>query len=128
MRTSSELSMRFIEAFNQRNADGMRAMLPSALEYVRPGGDVLRTSDGVMAQYERDWSRFTSSRVDIRTHVESGENVFAEITLHVTVGDRSASVEAAVAHRWRDGRLVRYRAYADPWSAASLGGQGTATQ
>ena len=118
MQTSSELSERFIEAFNQRNGEGMRAMLPPALEYVRPGGEVLRTSDHVMAQYERDWSRFTSSRVEIRRHVESGEDVFVEITIHTTVGDRSASVEAAVAHRWRHGKLVRYRAYADPWPAA----------
>jgi hypothetical protein len=38
----------------------------------------------------------------------------AEITVHATLGDRPASVECALAHRWIDARLVRYRLYADP--------------
>jgi hypothetical protein len=114
MQTPSELSARFIEAYNQRNGERMRAMLAPTLEYVRSGGEVLRTSDQVMAQYERDWSMFTNSRAEIRSYVESSDDFFGEITIHATVGDHSVSVEGAVAHRWRDGKLVRYRAYLDP--------------
>ena len=95
----------------------MRALLAPELEFVRPGGGTLRTADEVMAQYERDWAVMSGSCVVIRELVESGDGILAEITIHVTVGGRSSTVEAAIAHRWHDGRLVRYRLYSDPLPA-----------
>jgi hypothetical protein len=123
MQAPSELSARFVEAYNQRNREGMRTMLSPTLEYVRPGGEVLSTSDQVMAQYERDWSMFTDPRVEIRSFVESGEDFFGEITIPATVGDHPVRVEGAVAHTWRDGMLARYRAYLDPLPQAQRAGE-----
>jgi ketosteroid isomerase-like protein len=109
-----DLTARFMEAYNRRDHDALRALLAPELEYVRPGGGVLRTADEVMGQYECDWSVLAASRVEVRELTELEDGVIAEITVHVTTADGSGSVEAALVHRWRDGLLVRYRLYADP--------------
>jgi ketosteroid isomerase-like protein len=70
-----------------------------------------------MAQYERDWGVASSSSVEVRQLVESGDGIIAEITIKGTIGGRSLVVEGVVIHRWRNGRLVRYRAYTDPLPA-----------
>jgi ketosteroid isomerase-like protein len=114
MPTPKELTDRFMHAYNQRDRAAMRALLPPVLEYVRPGGGKLTTAEEVMAQYERDWAVLSSSSVEVRELVESGDGIIAEITLKVTMSGRSLSVEGVIAHRWRGGRLVRYRAYTDP--------------
>jgi len=116
--TPTELTLRFMDAFNARDRAAIRAMLAPDLEYVRPGGGVLRTADAVMDQYERDFATTESVRVGVRRSLESGDALMAEITIHVTVDGRTTAVAAAVAHGWRDGLLVRYRLYADPLPAA----------
>jgi ketosteroid isomerase-like protein len=114
MPTPKELTARFMHAYNQRDRVALRALLPPVLEYVRPGGGKLTTAEEVMAQYERDWVVLCSSSVEVRELVESGEGIIAEITINATMSGRSLAVEGVVAHRWRSGRLVRYRAYTDP--------------
>jgi ketosteroid isomerase-like protein len=114
MPTPKELTARFMHAYNQRDRVALRALLPPVLEYVRPGGGKLATAEEVMAQYERDWSVLSSSSVEVRELVESGDGIIAEITIKATMGARSLAVEGVLAHRWRSGRLVRYRAYTDP--------------
>jgi ketosteroid isomerase-like protein len=114
MPTPKELTARFIQAYNQRDREALRALLPPVLEYVRPGGGRLTTADAVMAQYERDWAVLSSSSVEVRELVESGDGIIAEIIIRATMSGRSRAVEGVVAHRWRSGRLVRYRAYTDP--------------
>ncbi|NVM24024.1 MAG: nuclear transport factor 2 family protein [Desulfobacterales bacterium] len=108
-------SQAFIDAYNRRDADALRALLAPDLEYVRPGPVTLTTTDEVMAQYEMDWSRFERSRVDIRSFVEADDTVAAEVTISASERGREAVVEAVVIHQWRNGRLIRYRAYFDPF-------------
>jgi ketosteroid isomerase-like protein len=117
MPTPKELSNRLIRAYNERDRVAIRQLLPPVLEYVRPGGGKLTTAEEVMAQYERDWAVLSSSRVEVRELLESDDGIMAEITLRVTMKERSLSVEAVVVHRWREGRLIRYRVYADPFPA-----------
>jgi ketosteroid isomerase-like protein len=117
MPTPKELTARFIHAYNQRDREALSALLAPVLEYVRPGGAKLTTAEEVMAQYERDWVVLSSSSVEVRELVESGDGIIAEITLKVTMSGRSLALEAVVAHRWRNGRLIRYRAYSDPLPA-----------
>jgi ketosteroid isomerase-like protein len=117
MASAQELTLRFMDGFNNRDRSTMRALLAERLEYVRPGGGLLRTPDEVMAQYERDWELASVARVEVRDMLESGDSIMAEITVHATIGGQSESSEGALAHRWRDGKLVRYRLYADPFLA-----------
>jgi hypothetical protein len=115
MPTSKELTNRFIRAANARDRMAIRAMLTPVLEYVRPGGPRLTTPDEVMAQYERDWAMLRSSSVEGRALLEADESIMAEVTLVATTIDgRCLTVESVIAHRWHEGRLVRYRAYVDP--------------
>jgi ketosteroid isomerase-like protein len=114
MSTPRELTERFIDAYNQRDRVAVRAMLAPVLEYVRPGGETLTSADEVMAQYERDWAMLSTSSVAVRSLLESDECIIAEITIEATMHGRSLAVEAAVAHRWREEQLVRYRLYLDP--------------
>ena len=115
MPTPLEHSQAFIDAYNRRDADALRALLAPELEYVRPGPVTLTTPDEVMTQYEMDWTRFERSRVDIRSFVEVDDTVAAEVTISASAGGREVVVEAVVVHQWRNGRLVRYRAYFDPF-------------
>jgi len=112
--TALELTLRFIDAHNRRDRAAMRAMLPSTLEYVRPGGGRLRTADEVMEQYEREWALMERSRASIREHLASDSEIRAEITIEATINGRSGAVEGAVTQRWSEGKLVRYRLYTDP--------------
>lgn len=114
MPSSKDLTGRFMDAYNERDREALRAMLAPELEYVRPGGGTLRTADEVMAQYERDWAVMSRSSVEVRELFESGDGILAEITIRATINGRSIAVEAALAHRWRGGRLIRYRLYSDP--------------
>jgi ketosteroid isomerase-like protein len=117
MASAQELTLRFMDGFNNRDRSAIRALLAQRLEYVRPGGGLLTTPDEVMAQYERDWELASEARVEVREMLESGHSIMVEITVHATIGGRSESSEGALAHRWHDGKLVRYRLYADPFLA-----------
>lgn len=111
---SLDLTHRYIEAYNRRDAAALRALLADDVAFVRPGGRVLPGPDEVVASYEREWSRVARSRVDVRRAWEVEDRVCAEITVTVLVGRAEHAVEGSVFHRWRDGRLVRYRLYLDP--------------
>ena len=114
MPTPRQLTASFMDAFNRRDRLGLRALLAPDLEFVRPGGGTLRTADEVIAQYERDWAAMSSSSVAVRNLVESDNGIMAEITINATINGRLLAVPAALAHRWRDGKLIRYRLYSDP--------------
>jgi ketosteroid isomerase-like protein len=114
MPSPKDLTGRFMTAYNERDREALRALLAPELEYVRPGGGTLRTADEAMAQYERDWAVMSISSVEVRELFESGDGILAEITIRATINGRSVAVEAALAHRWRGGKLVNYRLYSDP--------------
>ncbi len=117
MSTPAELTARFIIAFNGRDRAGLRDLLAPELEYIRPGGAVLTTPDAVLAQYEADWSQMSASRVEPQRVVVAGDDLMAEITIHSVIDGRPVALPGAIAHRWRDGRLVRYRLYTDRLSS-----------
>ena len=64
-----------------------------------------------------EWAVMSSSRVEVRELFESDDGIIAEVTIGATINGRSRSVEAAPAHRWVAGRLIRNRLYADPLPA-----------
>ena len=117
MPTPKEFTERFIYAYNHRDRAAIHALLSPVLEYVRPGGGKLTTAKEVMAQYERDWAVLSSSSVEVRDLVESGDGIIAEVTIRATMSGRPLVVEGVVAHRWQGGRLIRYRVYSDPLPA-----------
>jgi ketosteroid isomerase-like protein len=117
MPTPADLTARFVAAFNARDGASLRAMLAPELEFIRPGGAVLRTPDAVLAQYEADWSMMSTSRVEPHRVVVAGDDLMAEITIHSVIDGRAVALPGAIAHRWRDGRLVRYRLYTDRLSS-----------
>lgn len=115
LQTPLEHSQAFIDAYNRRDADALRSLLAPELEYVRPGPVTLSTVDEIMAQYEMDWSMFERSRVDIRSIVEANDTIVVEGTISALARGQEMVVEAVVVHQWRNGRLIRYRAYFDPF-------------
>ncbi len=117
MSTPAELTARFIAAFNARDRAMLRALLAPELEFIRPGGAVLTTAGAVLAQYEADWAMMSSSRVEPQQVIVSGDDLLAEITIHSVIDGQTVALPGAIAHRWRGGRLVRYRLYTDRLSS-----------
>ena len=108
---TAELSQAFINAYNQRDADGLRALIADEIEYIRPGGILRESIDHVVAAYEKEW-RTADVRVAVRRLVSTNTQVAAEIAIVNQSGD--SLFEGGVFHDWNDGKLVRYRAYFDP--------------
>ncbi len=117
MATPKELTLQYVDAYNRRDHAAMRALLSPVVEFVLPGPATLRTADEVLAWYQQQWAAASRSRVDVRELMESDDGILAEITMTATMGEISGSVEGVIAHRWQDGRMVRYRAYLDPMPA-----------
>lgn len=111
--TPAELSARFVEAYNGRDADAMREMLAADLTYVRPGPTPLRGIDAVMAQYDEDWERYDAV-IQVRRILEQDDTAAVELTLSAPSPQGTVEVEGVVLHRWVDGRMVDYRFYVDP--------------
>lgn len=107
----ASLSLAFVEAYNQRDAGAMRALLDPGLIYVRPGPRPLEGVDATMARYDEDWRAYDAA-IAVRRVIEAGDTVAVELTL--TSGDASIEVEAVVIHRWAGERMVAYRLYLDP--------------
>lgn len=108
---SADLSRAFISAYNRRDADAMRALLHPEIEYIRPGGRTRESAAHVIAAYEKEW-RLNDVKVAVRRVVEQADAVAIEIT--VTDASGAPLFAGGVFHDWRDGLLVRYRAYFDP--------------
>ena len=108
-----DLSRRLIDAYNRRDLEGLIALLAHSFEYVRPGPAVMKSVEEVRRQYLLDWATFDESIAEVRRSYELGAVVAAELTFHLSRGDQTYTIEAAVLHEWRDQRLVRYRAYLD---------------
>lgn len=117
MATPKELTLQYMDAYNRRDDAAMRALLSPSLAFVIPGPVNLRTADRVLAYYQQQWAAASRSRVDVRELMESDDGILAEITMTATMGELSGSVEGVIAHRWQNGRMVRYRAYLDPLPA-----------
>lgn len=107
--TPADLSRTFLDAYNRRDADTMRAMLADEFSYVRPGPVTLEGVERVMDRYAKDWEA-VGATLRVRHLIEAGAEVVMEITIDRPDG---VSIEAVVLHRWDEGRLVGYRLYRD---------------
>ena len=103
--------MAFVEAYNRRDVDAIRALLDPDVTYVRPGPKPLEGVNAIMAQYDEDW-RMYDATIEVRRVLEDDDTVAVELTL--TSGDGQIALEAIVIHRWADERMVEYRLYLDP--------------
>ncbi len=108
--TPAELSRAFLDAYNRRDGEAMRAMLADDFTYIRPGPVTLDGADRVIARYGKDWEA-VGATLRVRRLLEAGDDVVMEITIDRPDG---VSIEAVVLHRWEEGRLVDYRLYRDP--------------
>lgn len=112
--TPRQLSLRFLEAYNRRNAEALRALIDPEVHYVRMGGRVADGVDDVVAAYVASWDAGFVFELDRST--EEGDAVVIEIT-----GRRQRPphevIKACDYHRWRDGRMIEYRAYVDHMDA-----------
>lgn len=107
--TPSDLSRAFLDAYNRRDSEAIRAMLAEQFSYVRPGPKPIDGIDNVLAQYQKDWDT-VGATLSVRRVVASGSDVAMEISIELPAG---RVVEAAVLHRWADDRMVEYRLYRD---------------
>lgn len=112
MSNPAELSRQFLEAYNQRDADQMRAMLAPEVVYIRPGPTRIEGVDEIMARYARDWERYDTENV-VRHVLESGDTAVMEMTIVFPTDSGVDEVEAVVVHRWIGDKLAFYRLYMD---------------
>lgn len=109
MRSPSELSQAFLEAYNRRDPETMRSMLAPEVVYIRPGPTRIAGVDAIMGRYQRDWDSHANHNV-VRGVVEKADTSVMEITMKFPDG---AEVEAAVVTRWVSELMVSYRLYMD---------------
>jgi|GEM_PF-6926591 len=111
MQSPASLSLRYIEAHNARDLDGLAALVADEVDFKRPDLPVLTRRAQVRARYAEDWSDHGHVHVRVLRLLESGSTVVAEI--EVDAGPPSHGwYRGTVIHDWdADGLLVRYRLY-----------------
>jgi len=113
MTECGDLSRAYVKAFNDRDANKMRALLHSDVTY-RVGGAPLFTGIAAVEGYYKA-PLATDMRATTIRSIEQGDTVFIENQLTGTLPDgRTYIIEQAVLHRWKDGLLLEYRNYNDP--------------
>lgn len=109
MRTPSELSQIFLEAYNRRDGETMQSMLAPEVVYIRPGPTRIAGVEAIIDRYQRDWDRFDNHNL-VRSVMEDGDTSVMEITMKFPDGAES---EAVVVTRWVGELMVSYRLYMD---------------
>lgn len=109
MRTPAELSQTFLEAYNRRDGETMKAMLAPEVVYIRPGPTRIAGVEAIMDRYQRDWDRYDNRNV-VRGVLEDGDTSVMEITMKFPDG---AEAGAVVVTRWVGELMVSYRLYMD---------------
>ncbi len=107
------LSEEFIEVQNDRDIDGLMAMVDDDVEFKLAFDPPLSGKAEVRRQYERDWADHESMVVTIKEVFESERKVAIEI--HVDSGPPSNVLyRGVVVHHWSDeGRLTHHQLYVD---------------
>lgn len=108
--TPLDLSKAFIDAYNRRDAEGLRRLLDPDIVYIRMGGHRAPDVDDIVSRYVAGWEE--DYVFDLRRATQQGDAVVIEITGRQQIPPHGR-LEAADYHRWRDGRMVEYRAYVD---------------
>ena len=111
MPSPSELSLRYVAAFNAGDLDALMALVDESVDFKRPDDERLLTRSAVRSRYAQDWSDHAQVRVHVDRLMECGSTAVIEI--EVDAGPPSHEwYRGTVIHDWSaDGQLVRYRLY-----------------
>ncbi len=113
MASPAELSARFLDAYNRRDAETMRSMLSPDVTFIRPGPTRFEGVAAIIERYQTDWEEFNNQNT-IRQIIEDGDQAVMEITAVIEDGETTIEYDMAVIMRWADDKLVYYRLYVDP--------------
>ncbi len=127
MTSPADVVERFVKAWNDRDVEAMTATLSPDCEVSRPGGEVLRGKEQIVARQRQDWDSFPDTRIDIKLLVSEGTTVVEESTstgtntgpLHLpngtTIPATGRQVVMPYATFWevKDGLIVAVRDYWD---------------
>ena len=111
---------RSIDAYNAGDLDGLVEMAHPDIEWeVAPEHPASTTHRGInpVRAYHEDWrNTLEGLRVDLRSIVESGDDVLAVCTLRGKGAESGADVEVEIAFltTFRDGQAVRVEEFLDP--------------
>ena len=117
---SVELHRRLYEAFNARDVDALVSLSDPSIEiqsvFGAVSGAVYHGHDGVrswQADLEEAWG--DEIHVEVEAYFDVGDNALAFDVLHGRGRQSGADValSGAAVTRWRAGRCVYFRAYAD---------------
>jgi ketosteroid isomerase-like protein len=112
------LLRRFIASFNKRDLEAMIARIDPDVEwqsaFAALSGATYRGHEGI-----REWHRDMQEawgeqiRVEVETYFDLGEHTLTFVVVHGRGIGSELEVAMAAAHvmRWRDGRIVYFRAY-----------------
>jgi ketosteroid isomerase-like protein len=113
-----ELGYRANDAFNRRDLHAFLALMDRDIEFVPyevsiQGGDPYRGHEGVHAWWEDTLAALPDLRVETHEIRDFGEMTFVSGRLSGKGGASGASFERALwqAVRWRDGKIVWWRAF-----------------
>lgn len=117
-RENVELGYRANDAFNRRDLHAFLALMDPDIEFVPyevsvQGGDAYRGHDGVRTWWEDTLGAFPDLRVEPHEIRDSGEMTFVRGRLAGRGGASGASFDRALwqAVRWRDGKIIWWRAF-----------------
>jgi hypothetical protein len=114
MTTPAELSQQFVEALNSRDFGAFRLLLADSLEYHALVGPKLRSAEQVVEFYRNVLESLPTRRIEIDHALCDDEWAGIEIWAVDTKERTDAAQRFGVFHRWIDGHLTYYRAYAQP--------------
>ena len=111
MLSASELSSRYVAAFNAGDLEALDALIDDSVDFKRLGEQRLLSRSAVREQYAEDWSGHKQVHVHVHRILECGSTAVIEI--EVDAGPPSHEwYRGTVIHDWSaEGRLVRYRLY-----------------
>lgn len=126
MTNPSDLLRCYFEAYNARDAEGIGRLVSDSIMLSRPGQSVAGRAE-LIGAYEVDWADFPDCRIDLKSAVAEGRQVFAEATLlgtntgslHLPDGTMAPPTGRRVVLDWAavgevdDGVLSRLRVYWD---------------
>ena len=109
----TQLTARYVDAFNKRDPEGMWAMVHPEVVYTIGGAQPTVGLQAVKDYY----LPLLDSDIQAETwrSQEEGDTVFIETRLAGSTADgRQFTIEGAVRQQWSGGLLVDYRSYVDP--------------
>lgn len=114
-----ELHRRWIEAFNARDIEAQISYLDPSIEYqptfAAADGTAYHGHDGFRRWHRARWETWDQFRTDPEAYFDLGEQILMFAAFHAR--GRGSGVEVAMpmaqVSRWREGRMVYAKGYAD---------------